>query len=101
MSQFSVNATRPIVFYFLVVAALCGFSYALTRDLIEFDYVFQFEHKKFAAMAMFALSGVIGVFAILKNSDRNEKPWKTTRAQVNTLFALFLAVTLVAILLTK
>lgn len=101
MSHFTVNATRPVIFYVLSIAALCAFGFALNQNLLVMEYSLQFAYKKQAALALFVVGGLLGVFAMLKNSRRSERPWQTSRGQVNTLFAMFMAVTFVAILLTK
>jgi hypothetical protein len=101
MSHFSVNAVRPMTAYILGVIALCAFGWAVAQNFIVLPYGVNSPYHKQIALTLFAVAAGCGVATILKNAQRNEKPWSVTRAQVNRFYALFLVTTFCAVLVAK
>lgn len=101
MSHFSVNAVRPITSYILGIVALCGFGWAVSQNLVPLPYRLDTPYHKMIAMGLFVVAGMFGILALYKNSQRGEKPWAVSRAQVNRYFWLFIAVSFSAVLAAK
>lgn len=101
MSHFSVNSLRPILFYALLLALLMAFGYAMHQGRAVFPYEINFPYQKRVSLGLFGFGALFGVFAMLKNIKRSEKPWAVPRAHINCLFILFLVSTISAIVLAK
>lgn len=101
MSHFSVNAVRPITSYILGVVVLCLFGWAVSQNVVQIPYVLATPHHKKIAIGLFVLAGLCGILALFKNSQRGEKPWAVSRAQVNRFFWLFIAFSVSAVLAAK
>jgi hypothetical protein len=101
MSHFSVNAVRPITSYIMGVLALCVFGWAISQNVVPLPYVLATPHHKMIAIGLFGIAALCGVFALVKNSQRSEKPWAVSRAQVNRYFWLFISFSFAAVLAAK
>jgi hypothetical protein len=87
--------------YILGIIALCIFGWAVSQSLIAIPYGVTSPYKKQIAFGLFAIAACFGATAIVKNSQRSEKPWSVTRAQVNRFFALFMVTSFSAVLVAQ
>ncbi len=97
-----IDMSRPHMLYAAGLGIIMLVSLAVSNiAALSFSTYFDFALRRETCATLFLSGALFGVFAIQRHMARAKMPWRVPQSQVSLPYAVFFALTLVAIAMAR